>query len=79
MILHPHTGGKAGDSTLRAAGREDAMAEDESPVREAVRDAVEEGETEKTPLVIFTGVPLIVGSVVGVVLAVALTIYFVLQ
>ena len=55
------------------------MAEDENPVKEAVREAAEGENTEKTAAVVFTGVPLIVGAVVAVVLAVALTVYFVLQ
>jgi hypothetical protein len=47
----------------------------ESP-KELVREA-ERGQSERTPVIALTGVTLVVAAVVGVVVAVALIVYFV--
>ena len=52
-----------------------AMADPVEKTKELVEEA-DEGASEKTPLIIFTGVPLIIGAVVGVVLIAAFLVYF---
>ena len=52
-----------------------AMADPVEKTKELVEEA-DEGASDKTPLIIFTGVPLIIGAVVGVVLIAAFLVYF---
>jgi hypothetical protein len=45
-------------------------------VKELEKEA-EEGSSDRTPLIVITGVGLVAGVVVAIVLAIALTLYFV--
>ena len=61
------------------AAEGDGVADEQHPVQDAVRDAVEAGETEATPAVALTGVFIAVAVVVGIVIAIAVTIALVAE
>ena len=55
------------------------MAEEEGPVQEAVRDAVHEGQSEATPVVAISAVAIWAAVVVGVIIAIAVTVALVAE
>ena len=63
------------DSRSGFAGMGRVMADPVEKTKELVEEA-DEGASDQTPLIIFTGVPLIIGAVVGVVLIAAFLVYF---
>ncbi len=52
------------------------MTEIKETVEEEITDAVTEGSTDATPLIMQTGVFLVVGAVVAVIAGIVLLVYF---